>query len=84
MNIELLPDLKHCYCDYTLKEAVTMVQNSAERPGTDIKFESVEQVQDYLKEMIKSTWYVWITGQRAMELITAHLENKPVKDVSIP
>lgn len=80
--IDKLPHFKHCYSDTTLQSAVQMVANSAFHRGEIIM--SVEQAKEHLAETIQNTDFNWITGQRAMEVITAYLEGKDIKEVAIP
>lgn len=79
--IEKLPAFNHCYTKYTLREAVQMVVNSAEKHS--ILLTSINDVQKYLAKELKNCTYDWITGQTAMELITAHIEGKPIKEIAI-
>lgn len=79
IDIEVLPELKHCYATYTLKEAVTMVCNHP----TQEPLHTIEEVKEALAETIRYRDFVWITGQHAMELITAYIENKPIEEVAV-
>lgn len=80
LNIDDLPDMKHCHTDYTLKEAVSMVCN---HPAQIEPLDTIEEVQAELAETIRYRDFIWITGQRAMELITAFIENKPIEEVAV-
>lgn len=79
--IEKLPDLNHCYTKYTLREAVQMVVNSAEKHS--IVLTDASDAQSYLAAELQNCTFNWITGQTAMELITAYIEGKPIKEIAI-
>lgn len=79
--IEKLPTLNHCYTKYTLQDAVKMVVNSAEKHS--IMLTNINDVQKHLAEELKNCTFNWITGQTAMELITAHIDGKPIKEIAI-
>lgn len=79
--IEKLPSFNHCYTKYTLREAVQMVVNSAEKHSITLK--NVSDVHKHLAEELKNCTFNWITGQTAMELITAYIDDKPIEEIAI-
>lgn len=79
--VDELPHLKHCYVDSTLADAVQMVVNKAQLHETSLT--NIEEVREYLTNSIRACGHVWITGERALELIVAYVENKPIKDVAV-
>tara|TARA_B100002003_G_C13987561_1_gene477302 strand:- start:98 stop:526 length:429 start_codon:yes stop_codon:yes gene_type:complete len=78
--VDELPHLKHCYADYTLVDAVQMVVNNANLHGNCLT--NIEEVREYLTNSIRACGHVWITGERALELISAYKENKPITEVA--
>tara|TARA_B100001245_G_C22873645_1_gene420110 strand:- start:559 stop:981 length:423 start_codon:yes stop_codon:yes gene_type:complete len=79
--IDELPELKHCYHNYTLQDAVQMVVNNGQLHEKSLT--NIEEVKSHLSESISLCWHVWTTGQIAMELITAYTENKPIREVAV-
>jgi hypothetical protein len=61
-------------------EAVQMVVNSSQHHFKTLS--NITKVKDHLATDISYCPHVWIAGQRAMELITAHIEKKPVEEIA--
>ena len=67
-----LPDVRHPYIEYSLSEAVNLVDNERRYAGLP-KAANLGEVRDTLGLMLHTSGFMWITGMAAMDLVDAAL-----------
>lgn len=67
-----LPDIRHPYVEYSLSEAVNLVNNERLFAGLP-KAANLAEVRETLGLMLRSSGFMWITGMAAMDLTDAAL-----------
>lgn len=81
LSIDSLPEVRHPYSDYTLKEAVNLAVSSAKNFGLPLPV-NLNDVREWFREGVSRGSHVWITGLVALDLLDAAIDGKDIKQNS--
>ncbi len=77
--LDNIVNIKHPHSSVDLEHAIRIAQNKV--PMGEPTLKTLQEVRDMLQAQLDNYDFVWLTGESAIELVDAAIQNKPIIEV---